>query len=73
MRCCSMNCPRYYECGNSLASPSSNSDWEAVEPLLYWGSASYSMDKDGNVIIKEDYVCGPSGNWGRYYPRSDVK
>ena len=75
MLCCSTNCEKYETCGRAVGhgktlSLTSNM-WDIVEPLLYWGSASYGLDKDGNVDIKENYVCGPSGNWGMYIPVGD--
>ena len=74
MLCCSTNCEKYETCGRAVGHgktlSSTSKILDTVESLLYWGSVSYGLDKDGNVDIKENYVCGPSGNWGMYIPVS---
>ena len=75
MLCCSTNCEKYETCGRAVGhgktlSLTSNM-CDTVEPLLYWGSGSIGLDKDGHVEIENNYVCGPSGNWGMYIPAGD--
>ena len=76
MLCCSTNCEKYETCGRAVGpgkTPSLTSNmWDiTVEPLLYWGSGSIGLDKDGHVEIEDNYVCGPKGNWGMYIPVGD--
>ena len=67
MICISTNCPRYKECGRAFPNFKEDGQMHSVEPLLYWGSGSYTYNAETKQVeVKNDYVCGPEGNWGMY-------
>lgn len=75
MICCSTNCERYNECGNTVDAAKDTFNalrgyYDTIEHLYTWGTASIGMDTEGNVISEANYVCGPLGNWGLFFPKN---
>lgn len=78
MLCCSSFCEKYYNCQRAMINQRNDSNdntfirSDTVENLYSYGSCSIQY-QDGKVVTEEHYVCGPSGKYGMFIPKTKPK
>ena len=67
MLCCSDCCPKYKECALACINVEYKNRLDQVENLYTYGSCSIQY-VDGEVKMKENYMCGPTSNYAMFVP-----
>ena len=65
MLCCSDYCPKYKECALACINVEYKNRLDQVENLYTYGSCSIQY-VDGEVKMKENYMCGPTSNYAMF-------
>ena len=67
MLCCSDYCPKYKECALACINVEYKNRLDQVENLYTYGSCSIQY-VDGEVKMKENYMCGPTSKYAMFVP-----
>ena len=67
MLCCSDCCPKYKECALACINVEYKNRLDQVENLYTYGSCSIQY-VNGEVEMKENYMCGPTSNYAMFVP-----
>ena len=67
MLCCSDCCPKYKECARACINVEYKNRLDQVENLYTYGSCSIQY-VNGEVEMKENYMCGPTSNYAMFVP-----
>lgn len=68
MLCCSNCCPKYKDCARAYINAEYKNRLDQVENLYTYGSCSIQY-VNGEIKMKENYMCGPTSNYAMFIPK----